>query len=618
MGAAAIPPEHRVQCSPPSGQGRSDEELRFEIDGAPAGVKLRISRLTRQLVAELPKRAHDLLEIAALVYGVDATIRRGGSADQQMGAKWHRRFVVEMPVRDQTFWVRDDVRAALEEMLMFLSGDRFVFAFSQKDDLGADQTRFFKFDPDSAWQATRVLMFSGGLDSFAGALEEVAEHGQRVALVSHFSASKIAPVQRKLQSTLLDRFGPDSCRHVPVQVQMTAGSMKEGTHRSRSFLFAVLGAITAQAFRLDRVSFHENGVVSLNLPPVGNVLGTRATRTTHPQTLTRFTRLLRRVFDAGMNVDNPFFWRTKKDVVETVARLGMADEIADTRSCADVHNQTKQHPHCGRCSQCIDRRFALLSAGMERFDPGEAYRMSLMDDPRHGAIDREIALSYLRNALAFEHMRPTDLECAFPAVLDAVNHLDKPATTAIEMIASLLNRHGAGVARVMRQTLSNNVGESFPQGSLPRLFGDVQRPVILPTVQTPATLPMAGEQETLVMQIGKSDGAVSFDPAVALRSRATAALLTVLAEEWLAGAGEGLPPLDYPLIRAQDLAQRLGLGGEEAVRRRVNRARKQLEAAFDSAGLDPDLGGRLIENLPWHGYRLTPDMVTVRRHRPGK
>ena len=179
---------------------------------------------------------------------------------------------------------------------------------------------------------------------------------------------------------------------------MTARSLKEGTHRSRSFLFAVLGAITAQAFRLDRVSFHENGVVSLNLPPVGNVLGTRATRSTHPQTLTRFTGLLSRVFETGMSIDNPFFWRTKQDVVETVARLGMANEVAHTRSCADVHNQTTQHPHCGRCSQCIDRRFAVLAAGLERFDPEEAYRVSLMADARHGAIDREIALSYLRNA----------------------------------------------------------------------------------------------------------------------------------------------------------------------------------------------------------------------------
>ena len=293
-------------------------------------------------------------------------------------------------------------------------------------------------------------MFSGGLDSFAGALEEIADQGQRLALVSHYSATKIAPTQRELQKALLKKFGPHCCRHVPVQVQMTTGSLREGTHRSRSFLFAALGAIVAQAYGLNRVSFFENGVVSLNLPPVANVLGTRATRTTHPQSLERFTTLLSRVFEPEMKIDNPFFWRTKRDVVETIARLNMGDKIAQTRSCADVHNQTKQHPHCGRCSQCIDRRFAILSAGLERYDPAEAYKVDLLEDVRTGVVDREVALSYLRNAQAFEHMHPSDLERLFPPVASAVGSVGHPPETALDLITKLLNRHGKGVAGVIR------------------------------------------------------------------------------------------------------------------------------------------------------------------------
>ena len=79
--------------------------------------------------------------------------------------------------------------------------------------------------------------------------------------------------------------------HFPMRVQLKSGTNIEGTHRSRFFLFAALGMATAIAFGQKRVSFYENGVVSLNLPPVGNVLGTRATRTTHPQTLRRFESL---------------------------------------------------------------------------------------------------------------------------------------------------------------------------------------------------------------------------------------------------------------------------------------------------------------------------------------
>lgn len=612
-----LPPEFHIRCVAPITKSGGDEVLRLEINGKPFGVKLRISQLNRQMVAGLPKRALDLLELAGLVYGVDAAISRGGSTDQQMGRKWHRRFVVEMPVRDLDFWQSTGVPENLEETLMFLSGDRFVFTFIQKRDEEAERNRFFKFDGDSAWQATRVLMFSGGLDSFAGALEEIAEQRQRVALVSHFSASKIAPVQRDLRKALAKKFGDDSCRHIPVQVQMTGRGLKEGTHRGRSFLFAVLGAITAQAFELDRVSFYENGVVSLNLPPVGNVLGTRATRTTHPQTLTRFSAFFAKIFDGEMRIDNPFFWRTKKDVIETVARLNMKDHIARTRSCADVHNQTRQYPHCGRCSQCIDRRFAVLAAGLERFDPEEAYRFALMEDARHGAIDREIALSYVRNAQAFEHMTPVELERHFPAVIDAIRHLDHPPESALSMIAQLLKRHGIGVSGVMQDTLSKRDMDDFADGSLPRLYGDAQKSVVLPMITMPETEKTTQESAPVGIEFDEDRRTVIIEERITIARNASADLLVQLCKAWLEGAGKGLPKLDFPCVSALELAERLGLEGDEAVRRRVLNARNLFDRKIGSCGMVAPTGIELIENVPWHGYRLNPDQVVIRKCKVG-
>jgi 7-cyano-7-deazaguanine synthase in queuosine biosynthesis len=610
LAAAAEPPVHEVMRLLPEG-GRDEDVLRLEIDSNPVTMKLSVRRLSERLVTDLPDRALDLLEIAAVVYGADAAVSRGGSADRQMGAKWHRRFLVTIPVRDVAFWTGAGVRQTLEETLMFLTGDRFVFCFTEAPPGSGPRSPFFKFDKDSAWQATRVLMFSGGLDSFAGTLEEIAEQRQHVAIVSHFSATKIAPVQQGLQRALAKKFGENACQHVPVQVQMMGRALKEGTHRSRSFLFATLGAISAEAFGLNRVSFHENGVVSLNLPPVGNVLGTRATRTTHPQTLTRFTDLLGRVFAGGMKIDNPFFWRTKKDVVDAVARLNMADQIAFTRSCADVHNQTTQHPHCGRCSQCIDRRVAVLAAGLARYDPAEAYRVDLLDGARSGVVDREIALSYLRNAQAFEHMTKEDLERHFPAVLDAVNHLQQPPDTALSMIRDLLARHGSGVAGAMRAITRQRSPDDFPENSLPRLYGEVQRQVLLPAVD--AAPSHHSDLDVLKVEIDGAERRVTIGSHVTFHRNATADLLIVLAEEWLSGAGQGLDPLDFPLIKTTDLAQRLKVADDEAVRRRVLNARRLLKQRFASAGLDPDMGAGMIENIPWQGYRLSPDRVSVRK-----
>ena len=613
MGGVAVPPEHRVRCLAPQTKSGGDEELRLMIDERPVGVKLRVGQLNAQLVEGLPDRAFDLLEIASLVYGADTAISRGGASDQQMGHKWHRRIKINIPVRDQAFWERADVVETLEETLMFLSGDRFMFTFSQKNDPEAERSRFFRFDKQSAWQAQRVLMFSGGLDSFAGALEEIAEHRQRVALVSHFSASKMAPVPRKLQAALAKKFGPDCCRHVPVQVQMVGSGTREGTHRSRSFLFAALGAITAEAFGLDRVSFYENGVVSLNLPPVGNVLGTRATRTTHPQTLARFSAFFDKVFENGKRVDNPFFWRTKTDVVETIARLEMKEQIVDTRSCADVHNQTRQYPNCGRCSQCIDRRFAILAAGLQASDPEEAYRVALMEDPRGHVVDREVALSYVRNAQVFEHVTPEFLEQAFPAVLDAVGYLGYPPETALSMISKLLNRHGAGVSNVMRYTLNERSHDNFPEGSLPRLYGDAQRDAALPMIEGASSIAERAELRPVLMEVDERRKRVTIDGRIDIVRNAAADLLIELSKAWLDGAGSGADPLDFPCIDAKSLTESLGASNEEALRRRVMVARRLLRDRFQTAGLDAQLGENLIENLPWSGYRLAPDRVIVRK-----
>ncbi|MGB7320966.1 MAG: 7-cyano-7-deazaguanine synthase, partial [Albidovulum sp.] len=550
MVGVAPPPEHRVRCQPPLTFSGGDERLIFEIDGHKKGVSLKINKLSRRLVEALPDRALDLIEIAALAYAVDASISRGGPTDQQMAAKWHRRFVIEMSVFDLELWAKHDVKEALEETLMFLSGDRFEFVFSQREGGPPEQPQFFDFGPDSAWSPDTVMMFSGGLDSFAGALEEIIERKNKVALISHFSANKIAPAQHTLQKAITKKLGPGMAMHFPMRIQLQGGTNSEGTHRTRSFLFAALGAVTALSFGTDKVSFYENGVVSLNLPPVGNVLGTRATRTTHPQTLSRFTDLFSRIFAKPVRIDNPFFWRTKTDVLNKIVRLGMADQIAQTRSCADVHNQTLQYPHCGRCSQCIDRRFAVLAAGLERYDPEDAYRLDLMDGVRARVQDKETVLSYLRNAIGYEVMGAVDLEQRFPAILSAVEYLNEPATTALPRLADLLKRHGAAVTGVMRKTLAHRNANEFPVGSLPFLFGDLQqqRSFGVERMEVPRPEPIPPE-ETLTLDFDRKRKVLVINDVIELRG-ARYELLVHLAEDHLRCAGQGINLLDYTAIQA--------------------------------------------------------------------
>ena len=287
--------------------------------------------------------ATDLIEIAAYVYAADAAVSRGGPVDAQMGARWRRDFAFEIPVRCPELWSEPAMLEELSRTLSFVSDDAYRFSFEQHphpEPIG----RYFDLVTEVRGNAEAVVLFSGGLDSFAGALEELIDRRHRVALVSHWSSTKLRRVQTDLVRELAKRISRPSLFHVPVTAQLAAGTNREGSHRTRSFLFAALAAVVARAFGRDRVTFYENGIVSLNLPPAAQVVGARATRSTHPQSLEGFGRLFSRVFQERIRVDNPSFWRTKKEVVEQIARLGFADLIRHTRSCADVHNLTRMHP----------------------------------------------------------------------------------------------------------------------------------------------------------------------------------------------------------------------------------------------------------------------------------
>ena len=83
-----------------------------------------------------------------------------------------------------------------------------------------------------------------------------------------------------------------------------------------------LGAIVARIFDLWRIRFYENGVVSINLPISPQVVGGRATRTTHPQVLNGFAEIFSTICQKPFAVENPFRWLTKAEVVKTIRDRG--------------------------------------------------------------------------------------------------------------------------------------------------------------------------------------------------------------------------------------------------------------------------------------------------------
>jgi hypothetical protein len=438
-----------IRCDRGDGSGPR-RRLALDIGGEARVATLDLGALHKNLIA-LPDRALDLIEIAAWIYAADALISRGGLTDHELGRSWRRRMSFVMPVRDPEFWGDAETTEALERLIALISGDFCRFTFEAA--ILPRQHDGLTFRAEDGFRPDSLAMFSGGLDQLAGALDEMVSRGAKLLLVSHRSATKVQKVQDVLVRALKDQARSGRVMHAPVGLNVQDGTTRSPTHRTRSLFFAAVGAAIGQSFGIRAVHFFENGVVSLNLPPSGQVIGTRATRSTHPQALAAFSDLFSRVFDQPVSVDNPFMWKTKTEVVSLIRDLGGRDLIRATRSCADVRNMTKLHSHCGICSQCIDRRFAMLAAGLGEDDPEEAYEVDPLSGPRATSPDREIALGFAHNAQEFARMTPGAFLARFGEVQRATQWLGGPDDSAARRLFDLHRRREVAVTRIVKARL---------------------------------------------------------------------------------------------------------------------------------------------------------------------
>jgi len=606
---------HLVLCGGLARLGKGGvPSLDLNLHGASPNVRLQITDIAKRLLTNIPDALVDLLEVASYIYAADAAVSRGGKTDAQMGARWRRKFRFVIPVRQPDLWSSGPVMSALVETLSFVSDDAYEFEFRALEQLPAVESYFeFPDAEETGFMPDEVILFSGGLDSFAGAVEQLAENRKKIALVSHRSASKIAGAQKYLVDQLKRRFGANRVLHVPVWANLDANLGKEPTHRSRSFLFAALGAVTARLFDKNRICFFENGVVSLNLPPVGQVVGARATRTTHPQALEGFRRVLAAVFGRPVAVDNPFAWLTKTEVIERIATHRCSDLIPHTRSCTRVHDMTTLHPHCGQCSQCLDRRFAVLAAGQGHEDLEEAYKVDLFLGERRAGPDREMALAFVRSATKIHEMADVAFFAHYGETSRIVGFFAESTDTVASRILDLHRRHASAVCHVFEEAIISHRA-ALLKGSLPSacLLSLIISPRYGESTDSEQT--EVSEQDTVDSDIrialDENQKRVIFDGWGEVKGK-SAVLIITLAEPFRQAMGEERAPEHFPFTRTSKLVHQINCADEETLRKLVQRCRKKITQLAEHAGDSPPSIDALIENSQWHGYRLNPNRVRI-------
>jgi 7-cyano-7-deazaguanine synthase in queuosine biosynthesis len=453
---------------------RGARSHRLCLGKGPKDVHLTIEHLTRQMCADLPPVAADLLEMAAFVYAADQLVTRGGSRSFEYGLAWRRRFRFEIPVRALDVWQRGPVQRALAEVLSFLSDDDYEFGFTRlTDPPPLSRYLFGGPGPEGGQAHQEVALFSGGLDSLGGAVREILQGKRRIVLVSHRPVSKVYSRQRRLVAAIAERLPNRHLRplHIAVQVNKGKALGRDFTQRSRSFLFAAVAAVVARVFGLPRIRFYENGVTSLNLAISPQVLGGRASRTTHPRVLEGFGRLFSLLFGCDFKAENPFLWQTKAEVLGEIKTAGHGALCALAGSCTHTWAETTERTHCGRCSQCVDRRVAALAAGLEEGDdPPARYTSDVLTGPREGA-DLTLVERYVGSARRVEAIKDgLAFATRYGEVARVLRHVGLPPRDAAEEVFRLYRRHASQVCQAVARAVQLHADSiarcTYPPNSL--------------------------------------------------------------------------------------------------------------------------------------------------------
>lgn len=304
------------------------------------------------------KTAIDLLNVAAIAYTADLRIWRGYNPEDP----WPREISIHVPVTDVALWTA--AGPTLVELLSFLTGDDWTVNFRNR--VPSPEPVFGK-TPKPAPDA--VCLFSGGLDSFVGAIDLLAE-GHRLALVGHYGNTQREQLAAysALKPTYEKQTLPLWFYLVPPRA--SAEQIVELTMRARSLLFLALGTSVASSLPSGTPLYiPENGFISLNVPLTFGRIGTHSTRTTHPHTV----ELYRKLLDAlGIKVvlKTPYRFMTKGEMLKNckdqeTLKSGIHSTMSCSRPQAGRFHKRPVGQHCGYCVPCIIRRASMHSVGLD-------------------------------------------------------------------------------------------------------------------------------------------------------------------------------------------------------------------------------------------------------------
>ena len=342
------------------------------------------------------RRLLDLLRIAMSVYVVDRLVRRRQQAQQ---GRWFRSLKLSIEVREPDFWQNGDVFGTLIECLEFLSEDGWEVTFVRDERDPPPREGFLRGESPFLTYPPLVCLSSGGLDSAAGLGIRMAENPNRpvIPVTVWHQPNQRESVERQY-GLLRKRYGGATIHPLIVKSAMIwdselKGWKQEWSQRCRSFLFAAVGAVVAAMSGVTAVEVFESGIGAINLPLLAGMVGSRATRGSHPYFFHLMSRLISVAAGREIVFHLPFMDKTKGQVVAQAIGLGLQELVRSTVSC--VHYPLRERPHkqCGVCPACIFRRQAMAVACVEE---NGVYKHDLFGPDHESGELQEDRLEFLK------------------------------------------------------------------------------------------------------------------------------------------------------------------------------------------------------------------------------
>jgi 7-cyano-7-deazaguanine synthase in queuosine biosynthesis len=336
----------------------------------------------------------DWVDVALFAYVADRLSPRRDPKNPQRMFQWARRMNLKVPVRRLDEWQQPGIAAAVCDLLRHFTDDEWHIEFVARRGRGRSAVHqgYLFSAPQS--QPARVALYSGGLDSFAGAAQQCAELSDHsFVLVSGATNSRQRSAQREQIRALIRQYKREVCQvTVPFGINWRGKShrgVEDVSQRTRGFLFATLGAVTAITAGSSDLYIYENGIGAINLPYDATQLGTSNSRAVHPLSLQRMSRFVELLTGSPFAFQNPYLFQTKGEMCRHPAVRGLANYVPLTFSCDGFPVQAKGKPQCGSCTSCLLRRLSLEAAKLSAFDRADDYICDLLT-PGAKASERQL------------------------------------------------------------------------------------------------------------------------------------------------------------------------------------------------------------------------------------